>query len=104
MMLDALDEVFIWIGDGANEEEKKEAPRYYNQRYKLLNIFLISIFYRLVDEYIAQDPRGRDTSCPVITVRMGSEPVTFTGYFPSWDNHFYNKRRSIVDLYQNLRM
>ena len=26
MMLDAWDQVFIWVGNGANAEEQKEAP------------------------------------------------------------------------------
>ena len=26
MMLDTWDQVFIWIGEGANAEERKEAP------------------------------------------------------------------------------
>ena len=28
MMLDTWDQVFIWIGEGANAEERKEAPKW----------------------------------------------------------------------------
>ena len=41
MILDTFCEVFVWIGHGANEEEKKEA-------------------LRTAQEYIKSDPSGRD--------------------------------------------
>ncbi|CAK8673662.1 gelsolin-like [Clavelina lepadiformis] len=78
MMLDAWDQVFVWIGDGANAEERKEAPG-------------------LVQEYISKDPRGRDSNCPMISVKMNNEPVTFTGYFPSWDHKFFAGKKSYAD-------
>ena len=28
MILDTFTEIFVWIGDGANEEERREAPNY----------------------------------------------------------------------------
>uniref|UniRef100_H2YUU5 Gelsolin-like domain-containing protein n=1 Tax=Ciona savignyi TaxID=51511 RepID=H2YUU5_CIOSA len=75
MMLDAWDVVFIWIGEGANAEERSVAPG-------------------LVKEYIDTDPRGRDSNCPVHTVKMNMEPVNFVGFFPSWDHEFFNRRDS----------
>ncbi len=41
MILDTFSEVFVWIGRGANEEEKKES-------------------LRTAQEYIMSDPSGRD--------------------------------------------
>lgn len=41
MILDTFSEVFVWIGLGANDEEKKEA-------------------LRTAQEYIKSDPSGRD--------------------------------------------
>ena len=31
MMLDTWDQVFIWVGEGANAEEKEEAPKLVGQ-------------------------------------------------------------------------
>jgi len=41
MILDTFSEVFVWIGRGANEEEKKES-------------------LTIAKEYITSDPSGRD--------------------------------------------
>jgi len=70
MMLDTWKEVYLWIGNGANQEERREAPK-------------------LAAQYIKTDPRGRDQDCPIITVKMGHEPINFKGFFPSWDENFY---------------
>lgn len=83
MMLDTWEQVFIWIGEGANAEERREAPK-------------------LAMEYIAEDPRGRDRDCPVITVKMNAEPVTFTGFFPSWDDNFFGSRKSYAERMKQL--
>ena len=53
-------------------------------------------FFRIVGEYIAQDPRGRDANCPVITVKMNSEPVAFTGFFPSWNSDYFEKKKFVM--------
>jgi hypothetical protein len=78
MILDTFTEVFLWIGQGANDIEKKEAPK-------------------LVNDYISNDPRARDSSAPIITVKMNNEPITFTGYFPSWDENLFKNTQSIEE-------
>lgn len=65
MMLDVWDQVFIWIGKGANEKERKAAPE-------------------LAQDYIRLDPTGRRNT-PYTTVKQGSEPGMFTGFFPAWN-------------------
>uniref|UniRef100_H2YUU6 Gelsolin-like domain-containing protein n=1 Tax=Ciona savignyi TaxID=51511 RepID=H2YUU6_CIOSA len=101
MMLDAWDVVFIWIGEGANAEERSVAPgylralsNYFKQQFSAFRIKTISQIYTLVKEYIDTDPRGRDSNCPVHTVKMNMEPVNFVGFFPSWDHEFFNRRDS----------
>uniref|UniRef100_A0A4W3HKY8 Scinderin like a n=1 Tax=Callorhinchus milii TaxID=7868 RepID=A0A4W3HKY8_CALMI len=36
-------------------------------------------------EYIATDPQGRDKGTPIVIVKQGNEPPTFTGWFLAWD-------------------
>ncbi|CAJ1069359.1 LOW QUALITY PROTEIN: gelsolin-like [Xyrichtys novacula] len=65
MILDVWDQVFVWIGDEAKEEEKTES--------------LASAV-----KYIKSDPADRDPQTPVVVVKMGFEPPTFTGWFLGW--------------------
>nr|XP_002128995.1 gelsolin [Ciona intestinalis] len=83
MMLDTFNQVFIWIGEGANAEERASAPG-------------------LVKEYIESDPRGRDSNCPIHKIKMGLEPVNFIGFFPSWDHDFFSRRQSYAARMQQL--
>merc|ERR1712179_694473 len=76
MILDTFTEIFVWIGEGANEEERKAAPK-------------------LVEDYIANDPRARDPNAPISTIRMNHKPITFIGYFPSWDEELFKTTDSI---------
>uniref|UniRef100_A0A671U3M3 Gelsolin n=1 Tax=Sparus aurata TaxID=8175 RepID=A0A671U3M3_SPAAU len=69
MILDTWDQVFVWIGDEAREEEKMEAA-------------LSAV------RYIESDPADRDPRTPTVTIKQGFEPPTFTGWFLGW-NHDY---------------
>ncbi|XP_043922691.1 adseverin [Protopterus annectens] len=66
MLLDVWDQVFVWVGIEANETEKTESVK-------------------SAKRYIETDPAGRDKRTPVIIVKQGFEPPTFTGWFLGWD-------------------
>ncbi|CAG5896928.1 unnamed protein product [Menidia menidia] len=65
MILDTWDQLFIWIGNDANAEEKNGAPK-------------------IAKEYVDSDPSGRK-GLPITTIKQGAEPPTFTGWFQAWD-------------------
>ncbi|XP_054467256.1 gelsolin-like [Anoplopoma fimbria] len=65
MILDTWDQVFVWIGNEAREEEKTEA---------------VASAVR----YLESDPADRDPRTPIVTVKQGFEPPTFTGWFLGW--------------------
>ncbi|KAM7097041.1 villin-1 isoform 1-T1 [Ciconia maguari] len=65
-LLDTWDQVFFWVGKGANESEKEAAAV-------------------MVQEYLRSHPSGRDLDTPIIVVKQGHEPPTFTGWFLAWD-------------------
>uniref|UniRef100_A0A671N249 Advillin-like n=1 Tax=Sinocyclocheilus anshuiensis TaxID=1608454 RepID=A0A671N249_9TELE len=66
MLLDTWDQVFLWIGTEANEVERKESVT-------------------TCQEYLRTHPGSRDPDTPVIMVKQGFEPPTFTGWFMAWD-------------------
>ncbi|MBN3313295.1 ADSV protein, partial [Atractosteus spatula] len=70
MLLDAGDQIFLWIGNEANEVEKTGAPK-------------------IAKEYMDSDPSGR-RGIPVTTVKQGHEPPTFTGWFMAWDSNMWD--------------
>lgn len=59
-------QVYLWIGKGANEKEKHEAVV-------------------TAQEYLKSHPAGRDLDTPILVVKQGFEPPTFTGWFHAWD-------------------
>uniref|UniRef100_A0A8B9LPA9 Macrophage-capping protein n=1 Tax=Astyanax mexicanus TaxID=7994 RepID=A0A8B9LPA9_ASTMX len=67
MLLDVWDQVFVWIGKDANEVEKIESVK-------------------SAKMYIDTDPSGRDKGTPMVIVKQGHEPPTFTGWFLGWDS------------------
>uniref|UniRef100_A0A8D0GSY4 Scinderin n=1 Tax=Sphenodon punctatus TaxID=8508 RepID=A0A8D0GSY4_SPHPU len=69
MLLDTWEQVFVWIGKDANETERNESVK-------------------SAKRYIETDPSGRDKGTPIVIVKQGHEPPTFTGWFLGWD---YNK-------------
>nr|XP_015209569.1 PREDICTED: villin-like protein [Lepisosteus oculatus]XP_015209570.1 PREDICTED: villin-like protein [Lepisosteus oculatus]XP_015209571.1 PREDICTED: villin-like protein [Lepisosteus oculatus]XP_015209572.1 PREDICTED: villin-like protein [Lepisosteus oculatus]XP_015209573.1 PREDICTED: villin-like protein [Lepisosteus oculatus] len=83
MLLDTWEEVFLWIGQQANECEKKES-------------------YISAVEYLKTHPAGRDPGTPVIMVKQGFEPPTFTGWFNAWDPHKWSGGRSYEEMKKKL--
>ncbi|XP_053529670.1 scinderin like b [Ictalurus punctatus] len=65
MLLDTWDQLFLWVGNEANEVEKTGAPK-------------------IAKEYLDTDPSGR-RGIPITTIKQGTEPPTFTGWFQGWD-------------------
>lgn len=59
-------QVYFWIGKDANEAEKEAAAV-------------------TVQEYLRTHPGGRDLDTPIVIVKQGYEPPTFTGWFLAWD-------------------
>uniref|UniRef100_A0AAY5KCW2 Gelsolin n=1 Tax=Esox lucius TaxID=8010 RepID=A0AAY5KCW2_ESOLU len=70
MILDTWDQVFVWIGNEAHEEEKTEAMT-------------------SAVRYIETDPANRDRRTPIVKVKQGFEPPTFTGWFLGWDHEYW---------------
>ncbi|XP_034016789.1 adseverin [Thalassophryne amazonica] len=73
MLLDVWDQVFVWIGQDANELERTESVKSAKQ-------------------YIETDPSGRDKRTPVVIVKQGHEPPSFTGWFFAWDPCLWESR------------
>lgn len=66
MILDSGDEIYVWIGNDANQDERKES-------------------LKLAENYINTDPSDRNSSNTLIfTINQGEEPKSFTCTFSSW--------------------
>uniref|UniRef100_A0A8C8SFA2 Villin-1 n=1 Tax=Pelusios castaneus TaxID=367368 RepID=A0A8C8SFA2_9SAUR len=78
-LLDTWDQLFFWIGQSANETEKKAAAV-------------------MAQEYLRTHPSGRDPDTPIIVVKQGYEPPTFTGWFLAWDPLKWSDRKSYEEL------
>ncbi|XP_040289675.1 villin-like protein [Bufo bufo] len=83
MLLDTWEELFLWIGKSANEYEKNES-------------------INSAKEYLKSHPASRDMATPIVTVKQGHEPPTFTGWFSAWDAHKWNSDLSYEDMKKNL--
>ncbi|XP_018085003.1 gelsolin-like isoform X2 [Xenopus laevis] len=71
MLLDTWDQVYVWVGNEAQEDEKKEATA---SAYK----------------YIESDPANRDKRTPVAIIKQGFEPPTFIGWFLGWETDYWD--------------
>ncbi|NXW40621.1 VILI protein, partial [Nyctiprogne leucopyga] len=78
-LLDTWDQLFLWIGKGAYESEKEAAAV-------------------MAQEYLRSDPSGRDLDTPIIVVKQGYEPPTFTGWFLAWDPLNWADKKSYEEL------
>jgi hypothetical protein len=67
MILDAFHEVFVWIGRGSTDREKKEGVK-------------------IAQDYIKMADDGRSPDSPIYVVNQSEEPPLFTVYFQGWDD------------------
>lgn len=83
MVLDTGSAIFIWIGVGANKEERSSVSQLV---YDYLSSGKQKLCYQWNDKTIMiSDPRGRDIDTPMIQIQQGYEPPNFTGFFGPWD-------------------
>lgn len=76
MILDTYAQVFVWIGRGANEVEKKEG-------------------LKTAKDYIDTDPSNRDLdSTQLLQVKQGFEPPIFTCHFHGWNPNFWAQSKT----------
>ena len=66
--------MFLWVGKGANAKEKEAS-------------------ITTAEEYLRSHPGGRDVDTPIVLVKQGFEPPTFTGWFHAWDTQKWQVRR-----------
>ncbi|XP_077409856.1 villin-1 isoform X2 [Vanacampus margaritifer] len=83
MLLDTWEEIFLWVGISANPSETKEA-------------------WNCAREYLRTHPAGRDQDTPIIFLKQGFEPPTFTGWFSAWDPHKWSAGKSYEELKKEL--
>ncbi|KAF8375436.1 hypothetical protein PRIPAC_81865, partial [Pristionchus pacificus] len=80
MVLDALNIIYVWVGAGANKEEKKEAEK-------------------TAQGYLNNSEVKRHKKTVIETVFQGEETPTFKKFFPAWDEKmFKNSARSAANM------
>lgn len=79
MLLDVGNELYVWVGKGANDEEKRKA-------------------LETAVEYVKTDPSGRDPDTPIYQIKQGYEPPTFTACFMAWDVDKWNGGKTYEEL------
>ncbi|XP_027857550.1 advillin [Xiphophorus couchianus] len=83
MLLDTWDQLILWIGKEANEVERKEAVV-------------------TSQEYLRTHPGDRDPDTPIVLIKQGFEPPTFTGWFAAWDPSKWSGGKSYEELKKEL--
>nr|XP_020141080.1 villin-like protein isoform X3 [Microcebus murinus] len=74
MLLDTWQEIFLWLGEAASE--RKTAAVAWGR------------------EYLETHPAGRSPATPLVLVKQGHEPPTFTGWFSTWDPYKWMNQQS----------
>ncbi|XP_076985927.1 villin-like protein isoform X2 [Tamandua tetradactyla] len=77
MLLDTWEEIFLWLGEAASEW-KEEAVAWGR-------------------EYLRTHPAGRNPAMPIVLVKQGHEPPTFTGWFQAWDPYKWTNSQSYAE-------
>ncbi|XP_042812119.1 villin-like protein isoform X1 [Panthera leo] len=78
MLLDTWQEIFLWLGEAASKW-KKEAVDW-------------------GQEYLKTHPAGRSPATPIVAIKQGHEPPTFTGWFLAWDPYKWTNDQSYKEV------
>lgn len=79
MVLDSGDEIYVWVGQGSDDQEKEKA-------------------FAMAENYIKTDPTERTLDSTVILrINQGEEPAAFTAIFPSWNQDMWQKEMPSYD-------
>uniref|UniRef100_A0A183ESP7 Gelsolin-like domain-containing protein n=1 Tax=Gongylonema pulchrum TaxID=637853 RepID=A0A183ESP7_9BILA len=70
MILDALSVIYVWVGSGANENEKKFAES-------------------VASKYLEGDVRPRPEMARIVKLEQGKETVEFKKIFEKWDDNLF---------------
>jgi len=84
MLLDAIDTIFLWLGKDSNKTEQQGS-------------------IALAQNYLRTDPAGRDADTPILILKQGLEPPTFTGFFGAWDRSLWSNNQSFDELKAQLQ-
>ncbi|KAH8358611.1 hypothetical protein KR093_001252, partial [Drosophila rubida] len=80
MLLDAGDEIYLWVGSGASAEENA----------KILD---------MVKRYIKVEPTDRTMeTVSIVRVSQGNEPRVFKRMFPSWEDDYWQNLPSYEEI------
>mmetsp|Transcript_18299 Transcript_18299/g.28528 ORF Transcript_18299/g.28528 Transcript_18299/m.28528 type:complete len:824 (-) Transcript_18299:2149-4620(-) len=74
MILDAGVALYLWIGAGANEQEKLKAVE-------------------TAKEYVADAETKLTKKASIVTIQSGKEPACFTQYFAGWEDEFFERNK-----------
>ncbi|MEQ2211188.1 hypothetical protein XENOCAPTIV_001652, partial [Xenoophorus captivus] len=90
----------LWVGVGVSDTEKQGAQQ-------LCGILGVSPSSELSEggetavRYIETDPANRDPRTPIVKIKQGFEPPTFSGWFLGWDQDYWTSdplERAMAEL------
>jgi len=79
MLVDVGHTIFLWYGNQSNKAEQQGT-------------------IELAQGYLRSDPSGRDQDTPILIVKQGYEPPTFTGFFGVWDRTLWNDSKTFAEM------
>ncbi|XP_067001407.2 villin-1 [Anabrus simplex] len=79
MLLDTREALYLWLGKDSRQDERKMAVE-------------------TAIEYLRTDPTNRDQDTPILQIKQGYEPPTFTGFFGVWDTSLWNNNKSFEEV------
>ncbi|KHJ97717.1 gelsolin repeat protein [Oesophagostomum dentatum] len=80
MILDALHQIYVWVGAGATPKEKEGA-------------------HETAKRYLEENVLPRHKNTTIETIYQGKETPTFKKFFPKWDDKmFHTDERSVANM------